>query len=173
MKRQLNPERGSVMLVVATVLIALLAGGGIALYITVQGTKSTAYMRANRSALYCAEAGLAAARAALGQDPGLIAALIDEDEANNPAWYPLTGDLDDPPDGEPDYEVIIRDNDDDLPPQANDPTIDRDLGVFVVSRCIKYPETPREVFELVFFELGDTSYRNQSGQGAGNTGNAN
>jgi hypothetical protein len=25
----------------------------------------------------------------------------------------------------------------------------------------------------VFFELGDRAYRNQSGQGAGNTGNAN
>lgn len=161
------------MLVVAGILVALLAGGGIALYVTVQGTKSTGYLKNTRSALYCAEAGLAAARVMIGQDPTEWNLLLDDDPSNDPAWYPITGDLDTPLDGIDDYVVVIRDNDDELPPDANDPTRDRDLGVFMISKCTKYPETPREVFELVFFELGDRAYRNQSGQGAGNTGNAN
>lgn len=169
--RHLDNQRGSVMMVVACILVALLAGGGIALYVTVQGTKSTGYLKANRSALYCAEAGLSAARAKLAEDPTQWNALLDGDAANDPAWYPVTGDLDG--DGAADYEVTVRDNDDELPPAANDPTHDSDLGILIVSRCTKYPETPRQVFELVFFELGNSAYRDQSGQGAGNTGNAN
>ena len=43
----------------------------------------------------------------------------------------------------------------------------------MTSTCLKYPESPKSVTELVRYEGGGYSYRNQSGQGAGNTGNAN
>lgn len=164
-------ERGSIMLVVALILIALLAGGGIALYVQVSSTKSTSYLVSSRGALYCAEAGLAAGRRVIGQNVEKWPQLLDADDANNPDWYPITGDLDN--DGTADYEVTIRDNDDELPPDTNNPLADNDLAVFVVSRCTRYPETPREVFELVMFSTGGGGYRDQAGQGAGNTGNAN
>lgn len=164
-------ERGSIMLVVAMVLIALLAGGGIALYVQVSATRSTGYLATSRSALYCAEAGLAVGRRIIGQNVGDWQSILDASDTNDPSWYPITGDLDG--DGTPDYEVTVRDNDDELPPDANNPQVDNDLSLFVVSRCTRYPETPREVFELVSFSTGGGGYRNQAGQGTGNTGNAN
>lgn len=171
MTRCRRGERGSIMLVVAMVLVALLAGGGIALYVQVSSTRSTGYLASSRAALYCAEAGLAVGRRVIGMNVGDWPAILDNSDSNNPSWYPLTGDLDG--DGEADYEVTIRDNDDELPPDPNNPMTDNDLTVFVVSRCTRYPETPREVFELVSYSTGSAGYRNQAGQGTGNTGNAN
>lgn len=166
-----HSERGSIMLVVALILVALLAGGGIALYVQVSSTRSTSYLASSRSALYCAEAGLAAGRRVIGQNVSEWSAILDGSDTNDPSWYPITGDLDG--DGAADYEVTVRDNDDELPPDPNNPQIDSDLAVFVISRCTRYPETPREVFELVMFTTGGGGYRNQAGQGTGNTGNAN
>lgn len=40
-------------------------------------------------------------------------------------------------------------------------------------RCVKYPEYPRTVTELVEYSSGGNGYRNQAGQGAANTGNTN
>lgn len=169
--RARSSEQGSIMLVVALILVALLAGGGIALYVQVSATRSTSYLISSRSALYCAEAGLAAGRRISGQNVSQWGAILDGSDQNDPSWYPISGDLDG--DSVADYVVTIRDNDDELPPKANNPQADDDLSVFVVSRCTRYPETPREVFELVRFATGGGGYRNQAGQGTGNTGNAN
>lgn len=166
-------EQGSIMVVVITLIAALLVGAGISVFLQVSDTRSTGLIRAARSSLYCAEAGLAAARPMIGVNYALWPEMLDADPSNDPPWYPITGDIDDPPDGVPDFEVTIRDNDDELPPNPNDLNLDNDLRIFVVSRCTKYPETPREVLELVMYQGGGNSYRNQSGQGAGNSGNAN
>ena len=170
-RRGRRSERGSIMMVVALVLVALLAGGGIALYVQVSSTRSTGYLASSRSALYCAEAGLAAGRRLIGQAVSEWALILDANDSNDPSWYPVTGDLDG--DGTDDYEVTVRDNDDELPPDTNDASADNDMSLFVVSRCTRYPETPREVFELVNFSTGGGGYRDQAGQGTGNTGNAN
>ncbi|HEY5923192.1 MAG TPA: hypothetical protein VIV11_16045, partial [Kofleriaceae bacterium] len=66
----------------------------------------------------------------------------------------------------------LRDNDDELPPNTDDPAADNDLRVFIVSRCIKYAETPREVAELVEQSAGGYGYRSQEG-GLNNNGNDN
>ena len=60
-----------------------------------------------------------------------------------------------------------------LPPLTNDPVADNDLKVFIVSRCLKYPEHPRTVMELIEYTAAGHAYRNQAGQGASNTGNSN
>jgi hypothetical protein len=164
-------ERGSVMVIVVTVLAALLAGGAVALYLQLSSTRAAGLARQSRAALYCAEAGLAAARTVLGAHYAEWPNLLDGDPDTNPDWYPLTGDLDG--DGEVDYVVTVMDNDDELPPAANDPTRDNDMKLFLISRCVKYPQVPREVMELVEFDGINQGYRNQSGQGAGNTGNTN
>lgn len=165
-------QRGSIMVLVMTILAALLAGGAVALYLQLSSTRSAGSIRESRSALYCSEAGLQAAREVVGANYAEWVNILDGDPSTDPTtWYPITGDLDG--DGTADYEVRIRDNDDELPPLPNDPTRDNDLRVFVISRCTKYTDTPREVLELVKFEGGGNVYRNQSGQGAGNTGNAN
>jgi len=99
--------------------------------------------------------------------------VLDTNASNDPSWYPITGYLVDGATGPFDYQVTIRDNDDEIAPTANDSTKDTDLQVYVTSTCLKYPDTPRSVTELVQYSGGGYSYRNQSGQGAGNTGNAN
>ena len=44
------------------------------------------------------------------------------------------------------YDMTVRDNDDEFP---LDSTVDADERIFIVSRCTKYPDSPREVLELV------------------------
>lgn len=169
-----NPERGAAMMVVMVVMAALMTAGGLAIYVSTSETKSTGYVSSNRQALFCAEAGLAAARSVVTANYATWNAVLDADAGNDPTWYPIRGQLtDEDPTGESDYEVTIRDNDDEVAPAANDPAKDADLQVYVTSSCLKYPDTPRTVTELVLYHGGGYSYRNQSGQGTSNTGNAN
>jgi len=166
-------ERGVAVFVVLIAVIALSVVGMLAAYLTVAETKSTSYEVDANAALYCAEAGLAKARPLIGSNYASWAAMLDTDPTNDPSWYPITGDLDVPPDGVDDFVVTIKDNDDEPPGAPDDPTHDNDMRVFIVSKCTRYPETPREVTELIYYKGGGNAYRNQAGQGAGNTGNAN
>lgn len=164
-------QRGAAMLLIATLLVALLAGGGVALYLQLQGTRGAGMVAAARRSLYCAEAGLAASRETLALNYLSWPVLLDGDPSNDPSWYPLTGDID----GQAgdDYRVTIRDNDDELPPAASDPARDNDRQVFLVSTCIADPGTSRQVVELLLVAGGGHAYRSQAGGGAFNAGNQN
>ena len=170
-----NRQAGSAMFVAMVVITALLTAGMIAIYVGAAETRSSDYVATSRRSLFCAEAGIAASRGVVGTNYGSWGLVLDADVNNDPAWYPMRGYLDDDhdPNAPPDYEVTIRDNDDELPPMANNLNRDNDLKVFVVSRCLKYPEMPRTVSELIEYEGGGNVYRNMSGQGASNTGNNN
>jgi hypothetical protein len=168
-----NPERGVAMFVVLMVVSSLMMVGLLAIYLTLSETRSTSYVTDAKASLYCAEGGLAKARALIASNYAAWGQLLDTDAGNDPAWYPITGDLDVPGDGTSDFSVTVRDNDDEPVGTANDPTHDNDMRLYVVSTCLRYPETPREVTELIYYSGGGNSYRNQSGQGAGNTGNSN
>jgi len=170
--RDAQRQRGTIMVLVITILAALLAGGAAALYLQVSSTRAVGLVASSRGALYCAEAGLAASRQ-LVNDQAVWAALIDGNPANDPPWYPISGDIDEPPDGVTDYVVTVIDNDDEQPPLANDPTVDTDLSVFLRSTCTKYPNTPSTVLEMVSYSAAGSVYRNQAGQGSGSTGNTN
>ena len=74
-------------------------------------------------------------------------------------------------DGVADFFVYLKDNDDELN-SANNRSVDNDLKVFVVSRCTKYPDSVREVEELVQYSAGGTCYQSQQG-GCGGNNNAN
>jgi hypothetical protein len=164
-------ERGATLIVVMVLLVALLAGAGVALSVQLGDTRSVGLIRETRDSTYCAEAGLAASRATISASYASWALLLDGDAANDPPWYPIVGDIGDG--GDPDYEVTVRDNDDERAPNANDPTRDDDLLLFIVARCTRYPDTPREILELVGYEGAGSVYRDQQGQGASNTGNTN
>ena len=43
----------------------------------------------------------------------------------------------------------------------------------MIATCPKYPDSSREIMQLVRVQSGSFVYRNQRGQGAGNTNNAN
>jgi hypothetical protein len=164
-------QRGAALLLVATLLIALLAGGGVALYLQLQSTKGAGMVKASRASLFCAEAGLAASRMIIALNSAQWPLLLDADDTNDPPWYPLRDDIDG--DGEDDYEVRVRDNDDELPPVANDLTRDNDRQLFMVGRCLKNAAASRQVVELVRIAGSGQIYRNQAGGGGFNSGNVN
>jgi hypothetical protein len=166
-------ERGVALVLVLIVVMGLTTVGLLAIYATMGETRSTSYGVDSKAALYCAEAGLAKARPIIGANYPAWAAILDGNPANDPAWYPITGDLDVPPDGVNDFVVTIRDDDDEPAGAANDPTHDNNLSVYVVSTCTRYPDTPRQVTELIHYQGVGNVYRAQAGHGPSNTGNAN
>src|SRR5688572_21424177 len=103
------------------VLVALLAAGAALLSIQLGSTRQAGLAADQRGALYCAEGGLVAARPVLLANYAGWALVLDADPGNDPAWYPITGDLDG--NGSVDFEVTIRDNDDEPAPD-DDPTVD-------------------------------------------------
>jgi hypothetical protein len=160
------------MIVVMVIIVGLLAAGGIVVYVSSSETPGSGYLAVARRSLYCAVAGLAAARPIVAANSAGWGSVIDADPSNDPPWHPIRGRLD-PAATEDDFEVTILDNVDELPPAISDPQSDNDLRVFVVSRCLKYPEMPRTVVELLRVEAAGHNYRNQAGQGQNNTGNIN
>jgi len=164
-------QRGAALAITMILVSGLLAGGALAVYLQLADTRGAQYVTESRAALYCAEAGLTGARDFVSLNVAQWPSMLDTDTGNDPDGYPVEGDLDG--DGVNDWHVEIRDNDDERSPVDNDATIDIDARIFMVSTCLKYPDTPRSVLELISFSGGGTNYRNQSGQGAGGSNNAN
>jgi hypothetical protein len=161
------------MLLVVVLLTSLLAAAATAGYLISIETRSTAMVTTQRRALFCAEAGLAAARDVMLAGHASWDSVLDGAAGNDPAWYPVRGRTDGADVGPPDFEVTLRDNDDEVAPFADDPTHDNDLRVFMVSRCLRHTDTPRTVIELIEDRITGEAYRSQGGRGALNTGNGN
>jgi hypothetical protein len=157
------------MVVVLTILAALFVGGAYALYLQIQDTRAAGYVSRERQALYCAEAGLVATRQFVAANQPLWGDMLNPNVAD-PAGYPVQGDL--TGDGQIDFIGTIEDNLDE-PPDAHDPFTDNDLRLYVISRCVQFPDSPREVRELVEFAPIGGYYRSQAGHGPGGTGNTN
>ena len=122
------------------------------------------------SALYCAEAGLSAARPIVATSYTSWAASLVASAGGTltePTWLSsaINHDLDVPADGVADFAVYIIDNDDE--PLANNRALDSDLSVYIVSKCLKYPDTPVELRELVLYNGGSKPYEWQAGGGTG------
>jgi hypothetical protein len=73
-------------------------------------------------------------------------------------------------DGNPDFKVYIKDNDDET--GANVPGVDIDNKIFIVAQCTKYPDTPKTVEELILYTPTATCYQGQQG-GCNGRGNNN
>jgi hypothetical protein len=166
-------ERGTVLVIVMAILAALLAGGAVVVHLQVADLRMAGLVRTARAALYCSEAGLSTARPILAGNMGDWPRVLDADATNNPAWYPISGDLDAPADGVIDWIVTVEDNDDEFSPSLNDPNVDTDGTIFAISTCQKYPLSPRQIVEAINFAGAVSNYRAQAGQGQGGTGNAN
>jgi type II secretory pathway pseudopilin PulG len=166
-------ERGSAMLVTMIIIAALLAGAAVLASMQVSSNRSTELTRNGLAALYCAEAGLTTARALVSTnygnwDAALTANCTDDGNCNTvlqPTWLGGSHDIDG--DTIDDYMLSIRDNDDDL---ANNGADDSDEKVFIVSRCIKYPDSPRQIEELIHYKPAMNPY---ACQGGGINGGAN
>lgn len=165
-----QPQRGSAVLVTMLVISALLGGAAVLISMQLAAHRSTDVVRTGVSSAYCAEAGLASARpvvaASYAQWAGSLGTGVE------PTWLASAFSHDLDGDGQADFVITLKDNDDELAPATNDLARDNDLRVFIVSRCIKYSEIPKEVEELVQYTGGGTCYQSQQGGCAGN-GNSN
>ena len=170
MKR--NPERGAAMLVTMVVVSSLLAGAAALASMQLVSHHATDVSKSSLSSLYCAEAGLLAARPIVAANYSQWAGSLGTN--TEPSWISsaISHDLDGDPSNDPDFTITLKDNDDELPPLTPDPTTDNDRRIFIVSRCIKYSEVPKEVEELVQYSGGGSCYQSQQGGCAGN-GNSN
>jgi PilX N-terminal len=169
-------EKGGATMLLILVLLAFSAlMGALAVRGATGDMQMSASQRQNRSAFYCAEAGLNAAR-------GIIS-------ANFTQWntmlaggtpvgftYPIVGDIDGLAGN--DYSVTIKDNIDEFPPAANNPADNKDLTVIMVSTCISTTITggaqQRTLEQIVQYSgnLG-TDYRYQAGHSSTHSGNVN
>lgn len=174
-----NSQRGSAMLVTLILISALLAGVAVLVSLQLASTKSTELQRSGLAALHCAEAGLAVTHNEVAQNRTLVDAHLLANPASltvQPAFLVTTltaptQDLNDiDGDGQTDFQIFIVDNDDE--PTGNDYRYDTDGRVWLVSTCIKYTDTPKQVRELVEYAKNPTMYDWQDGRGFGNN-NAN
>jgi Tfp pilus assembly protein PilX len=169
-------ERGSAMLVTMIIIAALLGGAAVLASMQVSSSRSTELTRNGLAALYCAEAGLSAARPFISAnygnwDAALLANCTDDGNCNTviqPTWLDnsqFSHDLE--ADGVDDFVVSVKDNDDETIPVGSDDTDDK---VFLVARCTKYPDSPRVVEELIHYKPATNPYACQGGgvNGAGN-----
>src|ERR1043165_4120546 len=164
-----NPQRGSAMLVTLIIIAALLGGAVVLVSMQLTSNRSSELARTGNAAMYCAEAGLAAARPTVASSQTswaaslLLSGAVPSD-TTEPTWLASgigSHDLDG--DGNADFEVYILDNDDETA-TTNDRTVDIDNRIFIVSRCIKYGDTPKEVRELIeYVSQTGTCYESQEG----------
>ena len=174
-----NSQRGSAMLVTMIVISSLLAGAAVLVSMQLASNRSSDLTRTGLAATYCAEAGLDAARSVVAANFSNWAASLAACGAGpypcaEPGWLSSALGTQNLSGGTgSDYWVYIKDNDDEQPPLPNNPQIDNDLRVFVVSRCIKYADTVKEVEELIQYSGGGQDYRSQQGLGRYGNGNGN
>ena len=174
-----NPQRGSAMLVTMIVIASLLAGAAVLVSMQLASTRSSDLTRTGMEATYCAEAGLEAAQPIVAANFSNWATALATCGAGpypcaEPAWlssgigsHSLSGG------SGTDFQIYLKDNDDELPPNANNLQVDNDLKIFIVSRCIKYADTVKEVEELIQYSGGGQDYRSQQGLGRYGAGNNN
>ncbi|HEU0034744.1 MAG TPA: pilus assembly PilX N-terminal domain-containing protein [Kofleriaceae bacterium] len=170
-RRKRQRERGSAMMITMVLITVMLAGGAAIVGMQTKSNRSADTTRTGLSALYCAEAGLSAARPVIVTNYDKWSASLGG--TTQPDWLSSTAfshDLDG--DGVDDFAITLRDNDDEAAPAANNPTVDTDQKIFIVSTCIKYADQPKQVTELVEYKEAANCYASQEG-GCNGRGNSN
>ena len=157
------------MLITLILMAAILAGAAVLVSMQLGANRATEVTRTGISALYCAEAGLTATRTTIAANKDTWGDYLGQ--GTEPTWLAaIDHDLDG--DGADDFVITLEDDTDELPPDPDAPLVDTNDRVFVVSRCIKYADFPREVRELVGNQTTSNCYNSQRGGCAGN-GNMN
>lgn len=166
--RRACSQRGSILVVVLVILIALLAVGAVAVRMLTTDTRGLRNKKLATDSRYCAEAGLNVAR------PVVAAHYADWNDVLDgepyPDWYPIRGDLDQPADGVADYEVTIADNNDEFEPTRLNPARDNDLKIILESKCLKFERYNKTLLSLIELPRSGGCPYPQAGQGCGNTG---
>ena len=156
------------MLVAMILMAALLAGAAVLVSLQLSSNRSTELTNTGIRALYCAEAGLQATRATVVANQSAWGANLGT--GNEPSFLStISHDIDG--DNVNDFVVTLEDNFDETS-GSDAPATDYDGKIYVVSRCTKYADTPREVRELLSYTTITNCYNAQRG-GCGGNGNMN
>ena len=188
-------QRGTAILITMLITVALIGGGAVLVGMQMASTNSTDVARSNMTSLYCAEAGLNAARKVVAQNfttdntfnGGLAVGAACSDDSTctggalciqvGPGNFCMTQptylaagpnvDHDLQGTGTDDFHVVLVDNEDEVG-FVNDYTKDNDLHVFIVSTCTKFADNKKQVRELVRIKPGSQDYDSQLGGAFGN-----
>lgn len=176
-RRRRRAQRGSALLVTLILVGALLAGSAVLVVLQMSSNRSTDLTRSGLESLYCAEAGLSAARPTVLANYQNWNAALAYGVANSYASEPplISGAINHALAGDgsaTDYMVVLKDNYDEPTGVTDNPSVDNDLRVFIISTCLKYPDNPKQVEELVQYSGGGQCYQSQLG-GCGGNGNSN
>ncbi len=168
-----NQKGGATLLLILVLLAFSALVGALAVRGATGDLQMAGSQRQNRTAFYCAEAGLNAARPILAINYAQWNNIFSTNTATG-FTYPITGDLDN--DGHADYSVTIKDDVDEFP--TNDPTKDSNLSAILVSTCISQTLSggaqQRTLQQIVTYSGSlATDYRYQAGHSSTHSGNAN
>ena len=166
-------QRGSAMLVTMIIITSLLAGAAVLVSMQLASNRSSDLTRTGMSSRRTApRPGLSVARPVVASQlhsgtPGRVRVRGTVSGApSRRGSRPASARTTSMATASPTSRVYIKDNDDELPPAPNDLTHDSDLRVFIVSRCIKYADTAKEVEELVEYSGGGRLYQAQQASAA-------
>ena len=169
-RRTRSGQRGSAMLVTLIIVSALIAGGAVLVSMQMSSNRGAEVTNTGTTALYCAEAGLAASRAVVIANYTNWAGTLGT--GVEPTWLSaIDHDVDNDGASAPDFTITLKDNDDELT-GTNDNTVDTDHRIFVVSTCNLFPDTPKQVMELVLYTAGSKCDYDQDGGCDGNGNSA-
>lgn len=159
-------ERGIAVLTTLVLVVALVGGGAVLIGLQISSSRSTGIVRDDMTVLYCAEAGLIAARpfvtanvtgwntASLCNTPpprGTGACVIGT-PISEPAWLAaMPHDIDG--DGTNDVVITLVDNDDEVP---NDPVVDADQTIHIIATC-NLRGVRAQIDELVHYDSTTTA----------------
>jgi hypothetical protein len=166
-------ERGSAMLVTLVLIAALIGGAAVVVSMQLASTKSADVTKTGMSSLYCAEAGLAAAHTAVAANKANWATALAASASGDytePTWLQTAFSHSVGSGGGSDFTLYLKDNDDET--GSNDLAVDTDGKIFIISRCTRYADNPKQVGELIEATGGNNCYDAQEG-GCGGNGNAN
>jgi hypothetical protein len=164
-------ERGAAMMITLIIIASLLAGAAVVVQLQLGANRGTDLTRSGMTAEYCAEAGVERAATVVAANYPLWSATMcgSADEAScvpsaPTSEPPLLAGIDHDIDGDgiPDFVLYLRD-DQDEPSVAQNYGVDLNARVYIVATCIKFPDTPRQVKELVQVAGGGTTYTGQQG----------
>jgi Tfp pilus assembly protein PilX len=175
-------DRGGVTLLLIVVLILLAAlVGALAVRGSFTDLRMSGSERVARTSFYCAEAGLNAARptvaANYAQWNEMLAGTV-QGGAARPYTGTISGGIG-AGGSSSDYKVWIKDNKDEPPTLPDNPQVDNDLTVILISICTNsnYTGTTsdgRELHELITYATNKPNdYINQAGHSSTHSGNEN
>jgi|HubBroStandDraft_2_1064218.scaffolds.fasta_scaffold209907_2 hypothetical protein len=167
-------ERGAALMVTLIIIASLLAGAAVVVSLQMGANRGTDLTRSGMTAEYCAETGMERAAPVVAANYQMWGSAMCG-SASEASCLPSS------PAGEAAifstvshtigsagsaFVLYLRDDEDELTGSQNY-SQDENTRVFVVSTCLLFPDTPRQVRELIQLNGGGTNYGQQQGTSSG------